>query len=75
MKHPYYDYTTEDALSLARDLIYGPLPKPSDPTPSPEEALAAVEDCLHHCGHTWITGEIARDLLQIACGQQVRFTG
>ena len=63
MKHPYHDMTTEKALAIARNLKYGPLPKPSDPTPGLEEAWELVNNERHTCGHTWITGDAALDCI------------
>ena len=34
--------TLNEALALARDLKYGPLPRPDDPTLTVQEALAEV---------------------------------
>ncbi len=52
-------YTVEDALALARDLMYGPLPDPGDPTPTIEEALDIIQEARRTCGHTWLTGDAA----------------
>jgi hypothetical protein len=64
MKHPYYDMTTEKALSLARNLLYGPLPAPCAPTPSRKDAIKVLHDELGMCGHTWITGFAALEVLR-----------
>lgn len=63
MKHPHHDMTTEEALAIARNLRYGPVPKPDDPTPSLEEAWELINDIQHRCGHTWITGDAALDCI------------
>jgi len=55
--------TVEKALSLARDLKYGPLPQPSDPTPSVREAIEIIHEARRTCGHTWLTGEAAENIL------------
>ena len=52
-------YTLEQALSLAQNLKYGPLPNPEDPIPEPEEALAIISEERRTCGFNWITGETA----------------
>jgi len=62
-------YTLENALSLARNLIYGPLPKPDDPTPTIAEALKAVEAALLTHKFNWLTGQAARDALRGATEQ------
>jgi hypothetical protein len=59
-------YTVEDALALARDLKYGPLPAPSDPTPAIDEAIAIIQEAGRTCGHTWLTGDAAVRVLQEA---------
>ena len=56
--------TVEKALSLARSLMYGPLPKPDDPTPTVEEAIEIIHEARRTCGHTWITAELAEDVLR-----------
>ncbi len=60
--------TLDEALSLARDLIYGPLPKAGDPTPAVPEALAAVQAARRNTPHTWLTGEAAEEVLRQAAG-------
>ena len=56
--------TVENALSLARDLKYGPLPKPDDPTPTIQEAIEVIHEARRTCGHTWLTGEAAIEILR-----------
>ena len=64
MKHPYRPYTVEDALSLARDCKYGPLPKPEHPTPSAEEAIEIIRNDPTMKACNWITGQTAIDVLR-----------
>lgn len=47
--------TKEEELSLARDIMYGPTPKPEDSMPTVE---AAIEEISHrrHCWFNWTTG-------------------
>jgi hypothetical protein len=59
-------YTVEDALALARDLKYGPLPAPGDPTPAIDEAIAIIQEARRTCGHTWLTGDAAVRVLREA---------
>ena len=59
----FYTMTGEKALSLARDLKYGPLPKPSDPRPTVEEAIEIIHEARRTCGHTWLTGDAAEKVL------------
>lgn len=56
MKHPHRDYTTEDALALARDCKHGPLPKPTDPTPAIDEAIEIIRNDPTMKACNWITG-------------------
>ena len=58
MRHPNQNYTTEDALALARSIIHGPLPPKDAPTPSIEEAIAAIEECRRRSDFNWITGQV-----------------
>ena len=60
----FYVMTVEKALSLARDLMYGPLPKTSDPTPSVKDAIEIIHDRRHTCGFNWLTGEAAENVLR-----------
>jgi hypothetical protein len=71
MKHKDADctMTVERALNLARDLKYGPLPKPNDPTPSVDEAIEIIREERRTCGFNWITGEAAEKVL---CERQKR---
>ena len=57
-------YTLEDAIRLARSLKYGPLPNPSDPDPSPEEALEMISKEQRECGFNWLTGAEAHRVLE-----------
>lgn len=56
--------TVETALAIARDLMYGPLPKPDDPTPSVNEAIEIIHDRRRTCGFNWLTGEDAENVLR-----------
>ena len=56
--------TVEKALSLARNLKYGPLPKLDDPTPSVEEAIKIINEERRTCGFNWLTGEAAEQVLR-----------
>lgn len=51
--------TVDEALNLARNLKYGPLPKPSDPLPDVNEAIELIRRERHECGFNWLTGEAA----------------
>ena len=73
MKHPYHPYTTEDALSLARDIICGPLPLADAPTPTIDEAVVAIEDYQKHTDFNWITGRVALEVLRASRGDKVEF--
>jgi hypothetical protein len=58
-----YKMTTEKALSLARDLKYGPLPRPEAPTPTVGEAVGIISEARRTCGHTWLTADAALEVL------------
>lgn len=64
MKSDYGIMTVEKALALARNLKYGPLPRPDDPTPSVEEAVRIIHEERRTCGFNWLTGEAAEKVLQ-----------
>ena len=55
-----------DALNLARNLKYGPLPKPDDPLPTVEEAIQLIQRERRDCGFNWLTGEAAEQALRAA---------
>ncbi len=54
----------EQALDIARDLKYGPLPRPEDPHPDIPEAVELIAQARHTCGFNWITGEMAEQVLR-----------
>jgi hypothetical protein len=60
----FYRMTVEKALHLARNVKYGPLPKPDDPTPTIKEAIEAIHEARRTCWHTWLTGEAAENVLR-----------
>ena len=62
--HPHMDYTTEQALELARQCKYGPLAKPTDPTPSIDEAIEIINGDPTMKACTWITGRDAIEVLE-----------
>ena len=61
---PYHEYMVEDALSLARSIIHGPLPPADAPTPTVDEAIEAISGSLRTCGFNWITGQTAIAVLK-----------
>ena len=71
MKHPYREYKTKDALSLARDCKYGPLPKPTDPTPTVDEAIEIIRSDPTMAACNWITGQVAIEVLRLTRGEKV----
>ena len=75
MQHPFYNYTTEDALRLARIHLH-PLGTSKDelPLPSIPEALRVLEDVQRRQGFNWITGRVAIELLRAESGENVTFT-
>ncbi|HEY6874192.1 MAG TPA: hypothetical protein VI298_15820 [Geobacteraceae bacterium] len=74
MKHPYYDYTLDEALSLAKSLKYGPFMKPSYPTPEVSEAIEIIRKALKATTFNWITGRVALELLRNANGGEVTWS-
>ena len=46
--------TLEDALNLARNLKYGPLPRPDDPCPDVNEAIELIHQERRGCGFNWL---------------------
>ena len=74
MKHPFRDYTTEDALDLARTCKYGPLPKSADPTPTVDEAIVTIENDPTMSACNWITGQTAIQVLRASRGEKVEWT-
>ena len=58
--------TVDDALILARNLKFGPLPRPTDPYPSLDEAIELIREERRGCGFNWLTGEAAEGVLREA---------
>ena len=71
MTHPFRDFTTEQALELARSCKFGPLPKDADPTPSVDEAIEIIRNdpTMRDCN--WITGQTAVQVLRATRGEKV----
>lgn len=74
MRHPFRDYSTEQALSLARDCKHGPLPRPTDPTPSVDEAIEIIRNDPTMRACNWITGQTAVQVLRATRGEEVEWT-
>ena len=64
MSTDYGAMSLEKALNLARNLKYGPLPKPDDPMPTVKEALVIINEERRTCGFNWLTGEAAETVLR-----------
>jgi len=73
MKHPSYNTTTESALNIARNLKYGPIPKPEDPVPSIDEAIEIIEEERRTCGFQLDHGHSGRPGPQGKQGREGRF--
>ena len=72
MKHPYREnVTTESALRIARQIKYGPLPKPEDPLPGVDEAIELIHQERGACGFNWITGAVSEEVLRLTRGEKV----
>ena len=70
--------TVKEALRLARNLKYGPLPRPGDPVPTVDEAIALIRQERRECGFNWLTGEAAEQALRDSarhCGQRKERAG
>ena len=53
-----------EALNLARNLKFGPLPSHDAPLPSLDEAIELIREERRTCGFNWLTGEAAEHALQ-----------
>ncbi|MFZ4397441.1 MAG: hypothetical protein ACOYOU_17650 [Kiritimatiellia bacterium] len=71
MTHPHRDYTTEQALELARQCKYGPLTKENDPTPTVDEAIEIIRNDPTMRACNWITGQVAIEVLRLSKGEKV----
>lgn len=84
MKHPYYDYTLADSLSLAtilkKDKLIKELKMTEARTMAPftidniGEAIKTMTDEVAYCTFNWITGRVALQVLRAANGENVTFT-
>lgn len=52
-----------EALNLARNLKFGPLPNPDAPLPSLDEAIELIREERRTCGFNWLTGEAAEQAI------------
>ncbi|MEI7560604.1 MAG: hypothetical protein WCJ63_08425 [Actinomycetes bacterium] len=73
MKHPFRDYTTEQALELARQCKFGPLPRDTNPTPTMDEAIEIIRNHPTMKACNWITGQVAIEVLRLERGEEVEF--
>ena len=55
--------TLDAALSIARNLKYGPLPDTHDPVPTVAEAIDIIHEERGSCRFNWITGAEAERVL------------
>lgn len=62
IKHPYSDYTLSDAVKLARTIVS----ISGEPLNSLEDVRKIIDRSRRDCRHTWITGDVAMDLLDSA---------
>jgi hypothetical protein len=58
------EYTAKDALNLARNIKYGPLPKERDPYPTVKEAMELIKNYWMRKEFNWLTGTKALDVLK-----------
>lgn len=54
----------DDALNIARNLKYGPIPRPHEHAPCLEEAIELIQEERRTCGFMWLTGEAAEQALR-----------
>ena len=73
VRHPYYEHTLSDALSLAAQIKAGPL---HDKQPiTPKEALEVIREARkQNADFNWITGRVAEEVLRAANGELSPFT-
>jgi len=74
MKHPFYDYTLADALSLARTVKYAPFLNSTDPEPDIPEAIEIMRKAIKASTFNWITGRVALEVLRSANGEEVQWS-
>ena len=55
----------KEALNLARNIKYGPLPKENDPYPSINESIKLIENYWMRKEFTWLTGREALEILKV----------
>ncbi len=84
MRHPYFDYTLDDALRLAtilkKDMLIRQLKMTEARSMAPftidniGEAIKIMKDEVSDCTFNWITGRVALQVLRAANGENVTFT-
>lgn len=84
IKHPYYDYSLADALSLATTLKRDRLLKEEKRTESRDmvsysaanltEAIQVMKEEYASVTFNWITGRVALQVLRAAAGERDVFT-
>lgn len=67
VKHPYYDYTTEDAMCLARTLIENPREVADLDC---KKALKVISSVAKRQRFNWITGQMAQEVLRLTMGER-----
>ena len=58
-------------MALARDCKFGPLPRPTDPTPTVDEAIEIIRNDPTMKSCNWITGQAAIEVLRLTRGDSV----
>lgn len=74
VKHPFYNYTLDEARRLGAGLCSRVPLDPHPPAVSDEKALAAVMEEARTCGFNWITGRVAWQLLRAEVTGKPEFT-
>ena len=71
IKHPVRDYTTDQALELARICRGGHLVGRPEPLPTVDEAIQIIgnDPTFKQCN--WITGKVALETLRLTKGEKV----
>jgi hypothetical protein len=71
IKHPMGDYTTSQAVELARICRQGIGAEKKEPLPTIDEAIRILKDSPTMKSCNWITGQVALETLRLTKGEKV----
>ena len=71
IKHPVKDYTTNQALELARICRASHLDGRNEPMPTVDEAIQIIKDNPTMKSCNWITGQVAIEVLRLTKGEKL----